>query len=134
LDALYWPDLDAMVAEMDMVVLTCPRTSETYHLFSAERLARMKPTAYLINTSRGPIVDEAALIAAVEAGNIAGAGLDVFDEEPLPSDHPYRRIDAIVATPHLGYTMREGYENFFGQGIEDIAAWLDGKPIRIMNT
>jgi phosphoglycerate dehydrogenase-like enzyme len=93
----------------------------------------MKRSAFLINTSRGPIVEEAALTVAVESGIIAGAGLDVFDIEPLPPEHPFRRIDRIVATPHLGYTAREGYENFFGQGIEDIDAWLKGKPIRIMN-
>ncbi len=126
--------LDDLLMRSDMVSIHVILSERTEGLIGAAQLAKMKPTAYLINTSRGPIVDEAALIAAVEAGNIAGAGLDVFDEEPLPSDHPYRRIDAIVATPHLGYTMREGYENFFGQGIEDIAAWFDGKPVRIMNT
>lgn len=125
--------LDDLLMRSDMVSIHVILSERTEGLIGAAQLAKMKPTAYLINTSRGPIVDEAALIAAIEAGTIAGAGLDVFDEEPLPANHPYRQIDGIVATPHLGYTMREGYENFFGQGIEDIEAWLDGKPIRIMN-
>lgn len=124
--------LDDLLMRSDMVSIHVILSERTEGLIGAAQLARMKPTAYLINTSRGPIVDEAALIAAVEAGTIAGAGLDVFDQEPLPANHSFREIDAIVATPHLGYTMREGYENFFGQGIEDIAAWLDGQPIRVM--
>jgi phosphoglycerate dehydrogenase-like enzyme len=127
------PSLDDLLARADVVSIHVILSDRTRGLIGAEQLAGMKPTAYLINTSRGPIVEEAALIESIEAGTIAGAGLDVFDEEPMPADHPYRRLDGIVATPHLGYTMREGFETYFGQGIEDVAAWLDGKPVRIMN-
>jgi phosphoglycerate dehydrogenase-like enzyme len=93
----------------------------------------MKPTAYLVNTSRGPIVDEAALIRALEVGTIAGAGLDVFEPEPLPADHPFRRLPNTVITPHLGYVTEETYRIFFGQAVEDIKAFLDGKPVRVLS-
>ena len=90
----------------------------------------MKPSAYLVNTSRGPIVDEAALIDALERRTIAGAGLDVFDVEPLPLDHPLRRLPNTVLTPHVGYVSRESYAVFYPQMLEDVEAWLDGAPIR----
>ena len=91
----------------------------------------MKPTAYLVNTSRGPIVDERALIEALEGGRLAGAGLDVFDVEPLPLDHPFRRIETVVVTPHVGYITAEQYRLFYGQAVEDILAFVDGRPIRL---
>jgi phosphoglycerate dehydrogenase-like enzyme len=94
--------------------------------------ALMKPDAYLVNTSRGPIVDEQALIAALREKRIAGAGLDVFDREPLPGDHPLRRLDNVVATPHLGYVTLEGYRIFYGQAVEDIKAWIAGSPVRVL--
>lgn len=125
--------LDDLLVRSDVVTVHVILSERTRGLIGAAQLARMKPSAFLINTSRGPIVEEKALIDAVEKGTIAGAGLDVFDVEPLPEDHPYRRIDRIVATPHLGYTSKEGYEQFFGLGVEDIDAWLKGKPIRVMN-
>ena len=95
-----------------------------------EKLALMKPTAYLVNTSRGPIVDERALIDALERGRLAGAGLDVFDVEPLPVDHPFRRLETVVVTPHVGYITAEQYRLFYGQAVENILAFLDGRPIR----
>src|SRR2546428_343724 len=98
--------------------------------YPTPELARMKPTAYLVNTSRGPIVDEAALVTAVRQGTIAGAGLDVYDEEPLPLDHPLRNLPNTVITPHLGYVTEEGYRIFYGQALEDVKAWLAGKPVR----
>ena len=93
----------------------------------------MKPSAYLINTSRGPIVDEAALLAALREKKIAGAGLDVFDIEPLPLDHPFRKMDNVVITPHLGYVSEQNYRKYFPDIVEDIRAWLDSKPVRVIS-
>jgi phosphoglycerate dehydrogenase-like enzyme len=92
----------------------------------------MRPTAYLVNTSRGPIVDEDALVDALRAGRIAGAGLDVFAVEPLPADHPFRSLPTVLATPHLGYVSRRTYDIFFREAVEDIAAFLAGAPVRVI--
>ena len=105
----------------------------TRGLVQASDLARLKPSAYFINTSRGPIVDESALIDVLENQRIAGAGLDVFDVEPLPLDHAFRRLENTVITPHLGYVSVEGYEGYYGGMVENIRAWLAGEPIRVMN-
>ncbi len=125
--------LDDLLVRSDVVTVHVILSDRTEGLIGAKELKRMKRSAFLINTSRGPIVAEKALLDAVNDGTIAGAGVDVFDVEPLPPDHPFRSCDRIVATPHLGYTALEGYQNFFGQGIEDIDAWLKGKPLRVMN-
>jgi phosphoglycerate dehydrogenase-like enzyme len=98
----------------------------------AKELGLMKPTAYLVNTSRGPIIEEKALIAALNERRIAGAGLDVFDIEPLPLDHPFRRMDNVVITPHLGYVSRQNYEHYFPDIVENIRAFIDGKPVRVI--
>jgi D-3-phosphoglycerate dehydrogenase len=92
----------------------------------------MKSGAFLVNTSRGPIVDEAALIAALREKKIGGAGLDVFDVEPLPLDHPFRTMDNVVITPHLGYVSEQNYRGYFAGVVEDIRGFLDGKPVRVM--
>ena len=92
----------------------------------------MKPTAVLINTSRGPIVDEAALVAALRVGAIAGAGLDVYDQEPLPSGHPLTTLPNVVLLPHLGYVSEPGMRHMYGQVVQDIAAFLAGEPIRTL--
>jgi len=92
----------------------------------------MKKTAYLINTSRGPIVEEKALIEALKNKQIAGAGLDVFDVEPLPVDHPYRKLDNVVLTPHLGYVSQQNYEKYYPDIVENIRGFLDGKPVRVI--
>jgi phosphoglycerate dehydrogenase-like enzyme len=97
----------------------------TTGLVGAAELALMKPTARLINTSRGPIVDEAALIEALQARRIAGVALDVFDAEPLPTDHPFRTLENVLATPHIGYVTEELYRTFYGDAAAGIAAWLD---------
>jgi phosphoglycerate dehydrogenase-like enzyme len=100
-------------------------------LVDAQALGWMKPTAYLINTARGPIVDEAALIDTLQQRRIAGAALDVFAIEPLPADHPFRNLDNLLATPHVGYVTENNYRTFFSQMIEDIQAWDAGEPIRV---
>lgn len=92
----------------------------------------MKPTALLVNTSRGPIIDETALIAALETSVIAGAALDVFDEEPLPPDHPFRSIDRAQITPHLGYVTQANYQQSYAQVVEAICAFFAGAPVRVI--
>ncbi|MGY1632264.1 NAD(P)-dependent oxidoreductase [Geodermatophilus sp. SYSU D01186] len=101
-------------------------------LTCAAELARMKPTAILVNTSRGPIVDEAALVRALRDGRIAGAGVDVHDREPLPADAPIRTAPNTVLHPHLGYVTRATYEVFFRDAVEDVAAFLAGSPVRVL--
>jgi phosphoglycerate dehydrogenase-like enzyme len=93
----------------------------------------MKPTAVLINTSRGPIVDEQALIAALRSNSIAAAGLDVYETEPLPAGHPLTTLDNVVLLPHLGYVSEAGFRQMYGQVVEDIAAFLAGSPIRTIS-
>jgi phosphoglycerate dehydrogenase-like enzyme len=121
--------------EMDVIAwsqnLTGERCAEG--LIGAGEFAKMKPTAYLVNTSRGPIVEEAALITALRDGTIAGAGLDVYDVEPLPLDHPLRKLENTVITPHLGYVTDDNYRVYFDHAVEDIGAYLDGSPIRVLN-
>src|SRR6201985_2445016 len=99
-------------------------------LVGAEDLARMKPTSYLVNTARGPIVDEMALLKTLQERKIAGAAIDVFSVEPLPVDHPFRKLDNIVLTPHLGYVTEEGFRAHYSQMVEGIGAWLRGEPLR----
>jgi len=100
--------------------------------YPTAELGLMKRTAYLVNTSRGPIVDEAALVRALREGIIAGAGLDVYDEEPLPAGHPLRGLPNTVITPHLGYVTEETYRIFYGQALEDVLAYLRGEPVRVL--
>jgi phosphoglycerate dehydrogenase-like enzyme len=106
----------------------------TRGLVGARELGLMKNTAWLVNTSRGPIVDEPALIAALQERRIAGAALDVFDEEPLPQDHPFRYLPNVLATPHIGYVSEKTYRGAFPDAVEDIRAWLDGKPVRVLTS
>ena len=100
-------------------------SSRTRRLIGAAELARMKPTARLINTSRGPIVDEQALISVLENKQIAGAAIDVFDVEPLPADHPFRTLDTVLATPHIGYVSEGLYKTFYEDTVSNIQTWLD---------
>ena len=124
--------LDDLLRASDIVSIHVTLNEKSRGLLGARELALMKPDAYLVNTSRGPIVDERALITALREKRIAGAGLDVFDREPLPDDHPLRRLDNVVATPHLGYVTLEGYRIFYGQAVEDIKAWIAGSPVRVL--
>jgi phosphoglycerate dehydrogenase-like enzyme len=101
-------------------------------MVDAQALGWMKPTALLVNTARGPIVDEAALIKALQKQRLAGAALDVFEHEPLPAHHPFRTLDNVLATPHVGYVSQQNYQLFFSQMIEDIQAWSAGAPIRLL--
>jgi phosphoglycerate dehydrogenase-like enzyme len=116
----------------DFLSIHVQLSARTRGLVGARQIALMKKTAYLINTARGPIVDEGALLAALHDKRIAGAGLDVFDIEPLPLDHPLRKLDNVVLTPHLGYVASQNYRAFFGGMVEDIRAFLDGKPVRVL--
>lgn len=118
-------DKDALFRQADIVTIHLILSRRTSGLVGAAELALMKPTAWLVNTSRGPIVDEAALIEAVQARRIAGAALDVFGVEPLPADHPFRSLDNVVATPHIGYVTEELYRTFYGDAAASIAAWLE---------
>jgi len=119
--------------ESDVVSIHMVLSERTRGLVAEPELALMKPQAYLINTSRGPIVDEAALIAALKNGRIAGAGLDVYDVEPPPADHPLRALPNVTLSPHLGYVTREILAAFYSDTVEAVAAWLNGTPIRIAN-
>jgi len=121
-----------LLSRSDAVSIHLVLSPRTRGLIGEADLARMKPGAILVNTSRGPIVDETALIGAVEAGRIIAA-LDVFDREPLPPDHRLRRVPNVVMTPHLGYGVRETWQNFYPQMAENALAFLDGKPTRAVN-
>jgi len=124
---------DELLATSDFVSIHLILSGRTRGLLGAADLAKMKKTAILINTSRGPIVDEAALLAALQNGTIAHAGLDVYDKEPLPKGHPFTRLDNVTLVPHLGYVVEDSYRHFYAGTIEDIEAWLDGKPINLIN-
>lgn len=123
----------ALFESADVVSVHLVLSERTRGLVGEPELALMKPSAYLINTARGPIVDEPALIAALTAGRIAGAGLDVYDVEPLPGDHPLRSLPNVTLSPHLGYVTREMLGAFYADTVESVLAWLDGTPIRIAN-
>jgi len=124
---------DELLTTSDIVTIHLVLSPRTRGLLGAAELAKMKKTAILVNSSRGPIVDEGALIAALKNGTIAHAGLDVYDKEPLPKGHPLTKLDNITLIPHLGYVVEESYRHFYAGAIEDIEAWLDGKPINVIN-
>jgi phosphoglycerate dehydrogenase-like enzyme len=123
---------DELFRRADFLSIHLQLSERTRGLIGRSELALMKTTAFLINTSRGPIVAEPALLAALREKRIAGAGLDVFDIEPLPLDHPFRSLDNVVLTPHLGYVTEQNYRAFFAGIVDDIRAFLDGKPIRVL--
>jgi phosphoglycerate dehydrogenase-like enzyme len=123
----------ALFEQADVLSVHLVLSERSRGLVDAQALGWMKPTALLVNTARGPIVDEAALIKALQKQHIAGAALDVFEQEPLPAMHPFRTLDNVLATPHVGYVSRQNYEQFFSQMIEDIQAWSAGEPVRLLN-
>ncbi|MEU9252961.1 D-2-hydroxyacid dehydrogenase family protein [Streptomyces sp. NPDC048270] len=123
---------EELLARSDFVSVHLALGERTRRLIGAAELALMKESAYLVNTSRAAIVDQDALLAALRAGRIAGAALDVFDTEPLPGDHPLRTAPRLLATPHLGYVTRANYATYYGEAVEDIAAFLDGSPVRVL--
>ena len=122
-----------LFAHSDIVTLHLRLSERTRGLIGARELALMKPTAFLVNTARSRLLDEVALVDALRNGRIAGAALDVFDQEPLPADHPLRRIDNTVITPHLGGVTLDRYRTNYGQVIEDILSYLGGEPLRVLN-
>ena len=123
---------EELFKQSDFITVHVQLSARTKGLVGEREFSLMKPTAFFINTSRGPIADEKAILAALRADKIAGAAIDVYDEEPLPLDHPFRKLDNIVITPHLGYVTAENYKRFYGQMVEAIRAFLDGKPVRVI--
>jgi len=123
---------DELFRRADIVTIHVNLNDSSRGLVGASELALMKPTAYLVNTSRGPIVTEAALLATLKARRIAGAAIDVYDREPVPKDHPFLELDNVVLTPHLGYVIEEALRINYGNAVENIRAFLDGKPIRVI--
>ncbi|MEU1032625.1 D-2-hydroxyacid dehydrogenase family protein [Streptomyces mirabilis] len=123
---------EELLTSSDFISVHLALSDRTRGLLGAAELALLKPTAYLINTSRAAIVDQDALLAALHEGRIAGAGVDVFDVEPLPDNHPMRTAPRLLATPHLGYVSRANYARYYGQAVEDIQAYLDGDPVRVL--
>lgn len=127
-------DLDVLMAESDVISIHSKLSERTRGLLGARELSMMKPTAYLVNTARGPIVDQTALLAALAEKRIGGAALDVFDVEPMPVDHPFLALENVVLAPHVGYVTEENYQLIYGDVLEDIVAFLDGKLVRPLNT
>jgi phosphoglycerate dehydrogenase-like enzyme len=123
---------DELLASADYVTIHLVLSDRTRALIGEDELGRMKPTAWLINTSRGPICDEHALARACASRQIAGACLDAFSEEPLAADHPFRRLPNVLASPHIGYVTEQTYQVFFADVVEDIERWLDGDPVRVV--
>ncbi|WP_171163423.1 D-2-hydroxyacid dehydrogenase family protein [Streptomyces sp. I05A-00742] len=129
-DAVRVPTKEELLATSDFVSVHLVLAESTRGLLGEAELRLMRPTAYLVNTSRAAIVDQDALARALRGGWIAGAGVDVFDEEPLSPDHPFRTLPRLLATPHLGYVTRRNYEGYFAGAVEDIAAFFAGAPVR----
>ncbi|WP_433437239.1 D-2-hydroxyacid dehydrogenase family protein [Nonomuraea sp. CA-141351] len=124
------PGMDVLLSEADIVSIHLVLSDRTRGLIGERELSLMRPGAYLVNTSRAAIVDQEALVAALKAGRIAGAGLDVFETEPLPAGHELRTLPNVLAMPHLGYVTELNYRTYFREAVEDIDAFLDGAPIR----
>lgn len=122
---------DRLFAESDFISVHMQLSARTHHLIGAGEIARMQPAAFLINTSRSELIDEAALLEALVNNKIAGFGVDVYTEEPVPADHPFRTLANVVMTPHIGFVTEDNYRTYYGGSVDGIRAWLDGKPIRV---
>jgi phosphoglycerate dehydrogenase-like enzyme len=123
---------EELLKQSDIVSIHVPLSPRSRGMIGAKELALLKPTALLINTSRGPIVDQEPLLEVLQNKKIAGAGLDVYEVEPLPVGHPLRKLDNVVLTPHLGYVSEQNYRIYFPHAVEDIRGYLDGKPVRVL--
>ncbi|KAK7468793.1 hypothetical protein VKT23_003294 [Stygiomarasmius scandens] len=128
----FCPSKEELVKQSDFISIHMVLSESTRHLFGATDLALMKPTAFFINTSRGPLVDEKALLEVLQNKGIAGAGLDVFDQEPLPQDHPLRKLSNVVLSPHNAYVNDTSYEAWWSQTVDNIEKYLEGKPVRVL--
>jgi phosphoglycerate dehydrogenase-like enzyme len=127
-----WVEQDELFRRADAVTIHLALSARTTGLVGARELELLGPRGYLINTSRGPIVDRPALLAALTGGSIAGAALDVYDVEPLPAADPFRTLPNVIATPHIGYVTEQAYMTYYTEAVEDIVAWLDGSPVRVL--
>jgi len=123
---------EELFSASDIVSVHVRLSDRTRGLVGARELALMKPRSYLVNTSRGPLVDETALLDVLQQQRIAGAAIDVYDVEPLRADHPFRRLPNVIGTPHVGYVTERSYEVFYGETVENIRAWIEGRPIRML--
>lgn len=127
-----WVSKQALFEQADILTVHLVLSDRSRGLVDAQALGWMKPGARLVNTARGPIVDEQALVQALQSGRLAGAALDVYSEEPLPANHPFRHLPNVLATPHVGYVSEQNYRQFYAQMIEDIQAWANGASIRAL--
>ncbi|MBA1428993.1 MULTISPECIES: D-2-hydroxyacid dehydrogenase family protein [Pseudomonas fluorescens group] len=127
-----WVSKRELFEQADILTIHLVLSERSRGLVDAQALGWMKPGARLVNTARGPIVDEQALVDALSTGRLAGAALDVYSQEPLPHDHPFRSLPNVLATPHVGYVSEQNYRQFYQQMIEDIHAWANGAPIRVL--
>ncbi len=127
-----WVSKRELFEQADILTIHLVLSDRSRGLVDAQALGWMKPTARLVNTARGPIVDEQALVQALSSGRLAGAALDVYAEEPLPAGHPLRHLPNVLATPHIGYVSEQNYRQFYQQMIEDIQAWANGVPVRVL--
>jgi D-3-phosphoglycerate dehydrogenase len=125
-------DKDTLFKQSDVISVHLVLSDRSRGLVGERELSLMKPTAYIVNTSRGPIIDEKALLTALKARKIAGAALDVYGSEPLPKDDPIRKLDNVLLTPHLGYVTAENLAKMYTDVVADIVAFLDGKPVRVI--
>jgi phosphoglycerate dehydrogenase-like enzyme len=123
---------DELFRRSDVLSIHIILSDRTRGIVGERELGLMRPTAYLVNTSRGPIIDEAALFRMLKEKRIAGAALDVYGTEPLPADHPFRKLDNVLLTPHIGYVTEENFAKMYTAVVDDIVAFLEGKPIRVL--